>query len=265
MRLVAPAQEIVNVEVGEGAIAAAQLDVPHRACRGGPAGGKERIDQRAERADGVRSRLPCASQNEDLDGAKLAHRDIQFEALVEIADGRAEIAVELLVAQSRPRAGFPPSVEKDLAIPVHCHAGIEIDFSPHPYQQLISRTQYVIGGHRNPIHGSKSCGNFIEQLPAIHEERAPGCIFGEHLEFGSSGDRANHPGRWRRRRIGRGRSFSLEPELIRGVRLVPVRTGYSLSTAAGAWEVPGGIGRHRLEETGPGPSRTRDRLRRKPC
>ena len=98
MRFVASAQEVVDVEVSEDAIVTAQLNVPHRSGGGGPAGGKERIDQRAERADSVRSRLPCAAQNEDLDRAKLAHRDIQFEALVEIADGRAQIAFELFVA-----------------------------------------------------------------------------------------------------------------------------------------------------------------------
>jgi hypothetical protein len=82
--------------------------------------------------------LPCISQNKYLNRAKLPQGNIQLKVLKESANRRMQKSFDLLIAQ----AGYGQTAylrQVYLPVPVHRYAGINVDFTPSPYQQLVSR------------------------------------------------------------------------------------------------------------------------------
>ena len=77
--LVAGEEKVVEVELGDDAVAALELDAAHRARGRGAAGGEDRVHQGAERAHGVVAGAARVADDEDLHRAQLPHRDQQVE------------------------------------------------------------------------------------------------------------------------------------------------------------------------------------------
>src|SRR5208282_416963 len=99
-------------------------------------------------------------------------RDVELKTFVDTAYSRLEIALELFETQARNTQSAHLG-DKDLTVSVHGHFGVEIDLSPYSNEQLISRPNRIIGGHRNTIHRGKCGWNLVEQLPAVYPKPVP--------------------------------------------------------------------------------------------
>src|SRR4029077_11134543 len=97
---VATDDEVIKIEAGDVPALALQLGVAHGAVVRWPAGGKQGVDQRAERTHGVNAGAADLSDDKDLNGAELAKGNAQFKVLEDAPDGAFESVIDLVITQA---------------------------------------------------------------------------------------------------------------------------------------------------------------------
>ena len=163
LRFVALEEKIVDIELGDDSVGALQLDTAHRALGAGPAGCKQRIDQRGKRTDRVGAGLSDLADHENLDGAQFAQSDDEIEILEDAGHRAAHARIEILITRRRDidRADLG---NVDAAIAIDCRAHIDIDLAPGTHQNLIARADHVVGGDGYALQRRKGAGAALEQL-----------------------------------------------------------------------------------------------------
>ena len=194
MRFVAPAEQVIEVNLSEQAIAPPQFDATHAAGRRRAPAGEYSVDQGTQRAQRIHSRLACAAQHEDLNAAQLSHGDVQLEILEQTGDGCAHKPFHLLKAQTRHAQASNPR-HKYLSVPVDRDPRIQIDLPPGTDLQLIARTEHVVGRDWSASQRGKRGRDLVKELPAVDRHRPAGLVFGKYLELGLGRDRPHDSSR----------------------------------------------------------------------
>src|SRR5258708_4625541 len=102
-----------------------------------------------------------------------------------------QVAPKLVITQTRHVERAHPW-QIDLAIPVHRYARIEINFSPSPNQQLVSRAHDIARRNRYILDWRECRRNFVEQLPSKNGKRESSGIFGKLLKIRFRSQRADN-------------------------------------------------------------------------
>ena len=137
VRFVAIDQKIVEIKRRHNLPIASQFNPAHRSLFRGPAGGKQCIHQRAERADGIASWLAGIAHHINLDGTQLAHVDAEVEVAKHAPKLVLQIVIELLKVQAC-HLNIANLRNINIAGSIHGRVDIEIDLAPHSDQQLIA-------------------------------------------------------------------------------------------------------------------------------
>jgi len=95
---IAPAQELVEIVIGDLMAVAVELDAPEASARRGPAGLEHRVRERRQAADGKGAGIVGKAGDVDPDAAELRDRDSHGVAFVLLADGIRDGVVLLLAA-----------------------------------------------------------------------------------------------------------------------------------------------------------------------
>ena len=182
LRLVALAQELVDVELGDRLAVAPQRDVAHRAVRARAA----RRDQRREQRRLARQRVDAGAlrgpDDEDLDRAQLAERHAQVEVGEEPADLRPQVALELRGLDAGDvEAADLRQVEQ--AVAVDRGAVVGVDRAPGPQDHLVAGADGVVGGDRHVVDRVEGVDAFAEEARAEHRQQAAGRGLDEALEL----------------------------------------------------------------------------------
>ena len=128
--------------------------MPQRSLRGGAAGSKNRIDQRAQRTDRVGSRIAGIAHNHYLDGAKPANVCSEIEVLEYLRN----LAFQVLFQISIVNAGngyFSDLRDVNLARTVHDDPQVGLNLAPNPDLQFVAGADDVVAWNLQPIHGRK--------------------------------------------------------------------------------------------------------------
>jgi hypothetical protein len=89
-----------------------------------------------------------------------------------------DIAFQLIVSNPGDGQGSD-SRDEYLPVSIHCHAGLQVDFAPDANEEFVSRTQNVVGGNRNAVHGRKRAGDLFKQLPPVNGKGMARGVLGE--------------------------------------------------------------------------------------
>src|SRR5271165_2137913 len=132
-----------------------------------PATGKDRVRQRAQRADGIPTGARRLTYHVNVNGPQLAHGHVEIKVLIDAADVRLQVIFDLRVLQSGDTHASDLR-QKDVAVPVHPRMNVEINLTPCPDHELIAGTDNIIGRHRGTIHRSERRGHILEETGAVN-------------------------------------------------------------------------------------------------
>src|SRR5258708_5250847 len=162
-RLVPFQDQIIQVQIGYHGIVPLQLDMAHGTIRSRASGLEQCIHQSTERTHGVSPRPPRVTEYEDLDRSQLANIDVDVKVFKETADGGVNNAIEPVIADTGNGDGAH-SGEINLPCSIHIHSGIKVNLAPGANQQLVARSNHVIGLHRNAVHRRERGRDIFEEL-----------------------------------------------------------------------------------------------------
>ena len=180
--LVALQQQVVEIEFRDDLVAALELNLAQRTLGGRAARCQQRVDEGRERADRVAAGLTHLADDEHLDRTQLAERHHQVEIPEHARYRTAHAGVKILIA-GRGDVDGPDLRDVDAAIAIHRGAHVDIDLSPGADQDLVPRTDDVIGRHRHPVQRRKRGERTVEQVVAEHRQVTPGRLEHEFLEL----------------------------------------------------------------------------------
>ena len=176
-------QQCVEVEVGDQSACPAQLDVAEGSGRRRTTAGKERVDQSAERTDGVNAGAAGFAGKIHLNGANLPHVDGEVEVAVDPSNRGAQFRIQ----RRRRHPGdlhLANLRQVNLARAIDAHVGAEIHLSPNPNAQLVARADDIVRGHGNHVQRRERRRNLPKQALSIDREQLTGGGGHEFLEFG---------------------------------------------------------------------------------
>ncbi len=176
-------EEVVEIELDDGLVAAAQLDGAEAAPRQGAARGEESVEQRGQRGDGVGAGLAGLADDKDLDGTELAEVDVEVEVSVHAAELGAEEIGELRVVEAGDVDGAEVG-QRDGTGAVDDDALLLVDLAPELQADLVAGADDVVGRDGDVVDGREGGGDRAEEAHAEDGQRLAGAFADEPLELG---------------------------------------------------------------------------------
>ena len=152
--------------------------------KGRATAGEKRVDQGAQRTNGIDAGAPGRARYIDLDSPYLSDIGLDIEVLIDSADRILEVCLQVGIRQ-------PGNVDRtylrdrnvDLSGAVNAYVGLEIDLTPDSNAQLISRPDEIVRSNRRHIQRRKSRRNILKKIRAENGENLAGGRGGELLKF----------------------------------------------------------------------------------
>ena len=160
--LVSMQQQIVEIEVGDGLAAALHLNVAQAALRKRSTRGKQGIQKRAQRSDGIAAWLPRLADDEDLDGSQLPEIHVEIEVAVDASNLRLQEVAQLGKLQSGHMDGAHLR-QRDGAGAVHDEGATLVYLAPDLKPQLVARTNDVVRRDRDIVDRRKCRGRELNR------------------------------------------------------------------------------------------------------
>ena len=161
-RLIAFDQKIVEIEIGYRRAIAADLNVPQRALCRWAAGNENRIDQSAQRTDGISSRIAGVAHHHYLNGAKAANVDSETEILECFRNLILQVFFQISVVNAS-HGNLPNLWDIDLSRTVNDNPQGGLNLAPNFDLQFVAWTDNVIAGNLHPVHGRECAGRLNKQ------------------------------------------------------------------------------------------------------
>ena len=179
--LVAAEKEVVEVEVDDGLVVALELDIAQAALWAGAAGGEQRVEQRAERADRERSGLAHLAEEEDLHGAQLAEVYVEVEVAVDAAELALQECLQLRILQAGDVNGADAG-EGDVAGAVDGKVALLVDLAEGLHANLVAGAKNVVGRYGDVVNRREGGGHTTEETGAEDGEILASGLLDELLE-----------------------------------------------------------------------------------
>src|SRR5579859_2968839 len=141
-----------------------------RALNGRAAACKERVNQRAQGADRIRSRSPCLTRYVHLDRANASHVYLQIEIAIYPAHGRTQVLVKFGELQSSDLHSAH-TLKVDIARPIHPEISTVGHLTPDTDPQFVVWTDDIVGGHRSQIVRREGGRNVAEKVRSIDRKQ----------------------------------------------------------------------------------------------
>ncbi len=164
-------QQVIQIEVHQRFAVALHLNVAQRPVRQWSARGEDRVQQGAERGDGVAARAARLTDNEDLNGAQRSQVRIYREIPIQTRELGVQKAVQF-TGRNAGKVHSPQSGHTDNARAVYGKIELLVDLAGKLNSNLIPRPDHVIGAHRNIGHGSKGAWDVGEERSAEDGQNA---------------------------------------------------------------------------------------------
>src|SRR6266581_4265695 len=180
--LVTRGDQIIQIELGDDAVVALELNVPHRALGGRTAGREQRGHQGAQGAHRVGAGALRLSDDEDLDRAQLAERRGQLE----VAEGPAEDRLDVRgqVVRLDPRdVDHAHLGHADRAVAVDDRVEIDVDLAPGADLDFVAGPDHVVGRDRDVFDRREGARHVAEEIGAEHRQIAADRLHHELLEL----------------------------------------------------------------------------------